>query len=62
MTQAAIEAAFRNAFPQDERVLVFGEGPVNAPLMMIGEAPGRQEAEQGRPFVGTAGKNLDAFL
>lgn len=43
--------------------LVFGEGPVNHPvLMLIGEAPGEQEALQGRPFVGKAGKNLDAFL
>ena len=41
---------------------VFGEGPVNARLILIGEAPGTQEAEQGRPFVGKAGKQLDAFL
>ena len=31
-------------------------------LMLIGEAPGEQEALQGRPFVGRAGKNLEAFL
>ena len=30
--------------------------------MMTGEAPGEQESLQGRPFVGKAGKNLDAFL
>ena len=30
--------------------------------MMIGEAPGEQESLQGRPFVGKAGRNLDAFL
>jgi len=43
--------------------LVFGEGPEKNPvLMLIGEAPGEQEALQGRPFVGKAGKNLDAFL
>ena len=43
--------------------LVFGEGPEHSPrLMLIGEAPGEQEALQGRPFVGKAGKNLDQFL
>lgn len=46
----------------EEKVLVFGEGPENAPLMLIGEAPGEQEALLGRPFAGRAGKNLDAFL
>ena len=39
-----------------------GEGPENASVMLIGEAPGAEEAEQGRPFVGKAGKNLDEFL
>ncbi len=43
--------------------LVFGEGKEENPvLMLVGEAPGEQEALQGRPFVGKAGKNLDAFL
>ena len=43
--------------------LVFGEGQSARPvLMLIGEAPGEQEALQGRPFVGKAGKNLDGFL
>jgi len=35
-----------------------GEGPVDAPLMVIGEQPGDQEDRQGRPFVGPAGKLL----
>ena len=42
--------------------LVLGEGNPRARLMLVGEAPGRQEEEQGRPFVGQAGKNLDEFL
>lgn len=33
-----------------------------AVLMLIGEAPGEQEALQGKPFVGKAGKNLEGFL
>lgn len=39
-----------------------GEGPGDARVALIGEAPGREEALQGRPFVGKAGKNLDEFL
>lgn len=42
---------------------VFGEGCARSPLIMfIGEAPGREEAACGRPFVGKAGKQLDAML
>ena len=41
---------------------VMGEGDPDAKLMLIGEAPGAQEEQQGRPFVGSAGKNLDRFL
>ena len=45
------------------RPLVFGEGNADSPvLMLIGEAPGEQEALKLRPFVGKAGKNLDQFL
>ena len=42
--------------------LVFGKGNPNAKIMFVGEAPGRQEDEQGFPFVGIAGKNLDKLL
>jgi uracil-DNA glycosylase len=41
---------------------VFGEGPVDASLMLVGEQPGDQEDIQGRPFVGPAGKVLDRAL
>jgi DNA polymerase len=41
---------------------VFGEGPSNAPLMLVGEQPGDQEDLAGRPFVGPAGKVLDRAL
>ena len=45
------------------RTVVLGEGNANSPrLVFIGEAPGANEEQQGRPFVGTAGKNLDATL
>ncbi|MEG2575986.1 MAG: uracil-DNA glycosylase, partial [Christensenella sp.] len=45
----------------DER-LVFGDGNIDARLLLIGEAPGKEEIAKGRPFVGKAGKNLDEFL
>ena len=60
--QREATAFFRNLYEEERKVLVFGEGRVGAPVMMIGEAPGEQESLQGRPFVGKAGKNLDAFL
>lgn len=41
---------------------VFGEGPANARILMIGEQPGDQEDLQGRPFVGPAGRLLDKAL
>ena len=45
-----------------DRRVVFGDGKINAEIMLIGEAPGGEEEKQGRPFVGKAGKNLDEFL
>lgn len=41
---------------------VFGEGPADAVLMLVGEQPGDQEDLAGRPFVGPAGQVLDAAL
>jgi DNA polymerase len=41
---------------------VFGEGPRNAEVLFVGEQPGDQEEVAGRPFVGPAGKVLDAAL
>jgi uracil-DNA glycosylase family protein len=41
---------------------VFGEGPSQARIMMVGEQPGDQEDWQGKPFVGPAGRLLDQAL
>ena len=41
---------------------VFGEGDPRARLMFVGEAPGYHEDQQGRPFVGAAGKLLEELL
>jgi len=42
--------------------LVFGEGSLESQVIFIGEAPGKNEAETGRPFVGMAGKRLTELL
>ena len=52
------ESALR--FP--DRKVVFGVGPSHPAVMLVGEAPGAKEVEEGRPFAGAAGKNLDEFL
>jgi len=53
-TKCGLADSRKNAVP--------GEGPANATLMFIGEGPGFYENEQGRPFVGQAGKFLDELL
>lgn len=42
--------------------LVFGEGPEKSVLMLIGEAPGEEEAKSGHPFVGNSGRLLNKYL
>ncbi len=42
--------------------VVFGEGSLDAEVMFVGEAPGRDEDAQGRPFVGRAGKLLTDMI
>ena len=41
---------------------VFGEGPSDARVFLVGEAPGREESRTGRPFVGPAGQFLARAL
>ena len=45
-----------------ESPAVLGEGPPDAPLMLVGEQPGDEEDRLGRPFVGPAGRLLDRAL
>lgn len=45
-----------------ENRAVMGEGPLGAPLMIVGEQPGDQEDQAGRAFVGPAGQLLDTYL
>jgi len=52
------------ACPLHERATrtVFGEGPVGARVMLVGEQPGDTEDREGRPFIGPAGQLLDEVL
>ena len=47
---------------RDATQIVFGEGPVPARLVLIGEQPGDREDREGHPFVGPAGHLLDRAL
>lgn len=47
---------------EERHSVVFGAGPADARVMLIGEGPGQNEDEQGLPFVGRAGQLLDRML
>ncbi len=55
-----IEKAKLAGYTEDE--LVFGYGDESSSIVLVGEAPGKDEVRLKRPFVGKAGKNLDEFL
>lgn len=65
-TLEALESALREfdgcALKLRATQLVFADGNPNADIMFIGEAPGRDEDLQGKPFVGRAGQLLDKML
>jgi DNA polymerase len=58
----AVAACTACTLCQGRKQTVFGVGHPRAHWMVIGEAPGAQEDEQGEPFVGAAGQLLDAML
>jgi DNA polymerase len=64
LKQIAAEASVCQKCPlhYSRKNAVAGEGPFNAEIVFIGEGPGFHENEQGRPFVGAAGKLLDELL
>jgi DNA polymerase len=47
---------------REAKNLVMGDGNIDADIVLIGEAPGKNEDEQGLPFVGAAGKFLNEML
>jgi len=57
-----ISGCFKCEIARSRCRAVPGEGPENAEIMFIGEAPGWNEDQQGRPFVGAAGQFLDRLI
>ena len=60
--RAAMDAFEHCELKRGARNLVFADGDPAARLMIVGEAPGRDEDREGRPFVGRAGQLLDRML
>jgi len=60
--RAAVTECRACALCRSRRNTVFGVGSEQADLMIVGEAPGQHEDEQGEPFVGQAGQLLDQML
>ena len=56
------EGCTKCALAKTRKTFVFGEGRADGPVMVIGEAPGADEDEQGLPFVGAAGQLLNNML
>ena len=59
---ARVRSCTRCALARTRIQSVPGEGPLDAEVMLIGEAPGANEDRQGRPFVGQAGQFLEELL
>ncbi len=59
---AQIRVCTRCPLWESRTLAVPGDGKYSAKVMIIGEAPGREEDESGHPFVGSAGRYLDHVL
>lgn len=60
--RAAMEAFELCHLKRGARKMVFADGTAGAPVMIVGEAPDREEDRAGRPFVGQSGQLLDRML
>lgn len=60
--RAAVDKFNGCALKATARNTVFSDGVDSAPVLIIGEAPGKDEDEQGKPFVGRSGQMLDKML
>lgn len=56
------EGCTKCSLAKTRKTYVFGEGRADGPVMVIGEAPGADEDDQGLPFVGAAGQLLNSML
>lgn len=57
-----LNSSMQKLFGKKYKKLVFGHGNAKAKIMLIGEAPGKEEEKQEKPFVGRAGKLLNETL
>jgi len=57
-----IEQCTKCGLAKTRNHVIFGEGSISGGILIIGEAPGRDEDLQGRPFVGKSGQLLDKIL
>ena len=57
-----IEAIQDCALKKNASKIVFGDGNIHSPIMIVGEGPGQKEDELGKPFVGDAGALLNKML
>lgn len=60
--RAAIESFDAGALSDNARSAVFSRGNADAEIMIIGEAPGAEEDQHGKPFIGAAGQLLDRII
>ena len=60
--RAQVEQCHACSLCEGRTNVVFGEGDPHARVLIVGEAPGKNEDLQGKPFVGAAGKFLDELL
>lgn len=60
--EASLQGCTRCELSRERNTIVFGSGNPNAELVLVGEAPGREEDRQGSPFIGDAGRLLDRIL
>jgi uracil-DNA glycosylase len=60
--RAAVEAFEGCGLKTTARTTVFADGTEDASVLLLGEAPGKEEDEQGKPFVGRPGQLLDRML
>jgi len=60
--RAAVESFTGCGLKTTARTTVFSDGAEDARVLLIGEAPGKEEDEQGKPFVGRSGQLLDRML
>ena len=60
--RANLGGCSRCKLSEGRKNIVFGEGDAHAALVFVGEGPGQEEDEQGRPFVGAAGQLLTDII